>query len=62
MGYHLGPVGQVLVDGALAHLECQTFAQYPGGDHTIIVGRVMGGDTYEGHPLLYYRGGYAALS
>lgn len=62
VGYHLGPVGQVLVDGALAHLECQTFAQYPGGDHTIIVGRVVGGDTYEGHPLLYYRGGYAALS
>jgi len=26
------------------------------------VGRVIGGDVGDGHPLLYYRGGYAALS
>jgi flavin reductase (DIM6/NTAB) family NADH-FMN oxidoreductase RutF len=62
VGYHVGPEGQVLLDGALAHIECERFAEYPGGDHTIIVGRVVGGDTHEGHPLLYYRGGYAALS
>jgi flavin reductase (DIM6/NTAB) family NADH-FMN oxidoreductase RutF len=40
---------------------CQRFAEYPGGDHTIVVGRVVGGDTREARPLLYYRGGYAAL-
>ena len=62
VGYHVGPDGQILLDGALAHLECQQFAQYPGGDHTIVVGRVIGGDAHEGHPLTYYRGGYAALS
>jgi flavin reductase (DIM6/NTAB) family NADH-FMN oxidoreductase RutF len=62
VGYHLGPEGQILLDGALAHIECERFAVYPGGDHTIIVGRVIGGDTHEGHPLLYYRGGYAAMS
>jgi hypothetical protein len=27
-----------------------------------VVGRVIGGDTRDGHPLLYYRGGYAALT
>jgi flavin reductase (DIM6/NTAB) family NADH-FMN oxidoreductase RutF len=62
VGYHLGPEGQVLLDGALAHIECERFAVYPGGDHTIVVGRVVGGDTRDGHPLLYYRGGYAALT
>jgi flavin reductase (DIM6/NTAB) family NADH-FMN oxidoreductase RutF len=62
VGYHLGPEGQILLDGALAHIECERFAVYPGGDHTIIVGRVIGGATHEGHPLLYYRGGYAAMS
>jgi flavin reductase (DIM6/NTAB) family NADH-FMN oxidoreductase RutF len=62
VGYHVGPEGQILLDGALAHIECERFAEYPGGDHTIIVGRVIGGDTHEGHPLLYYRGGYAAMS
>jgi flavin reductase (DIM6/NTAB) family NADH-FMN oxidoreductase RutF len=62
IGYHAGPDGQIFLDGALAHIECERFAVYPGGDHTIIVGRVIGGDARDGHPLLYYRGGYAALS
>jgi flavin reductase (DIM6/NTAB) family NADH-FMN oxidoreductase RutF len=62
VGYHVGPKGQILLDGALAHIECERFAQYPAGDHTIIVGRVIGGDAHEGHPLLYYRGGYGALT
>jgi flavin reductase (DIM6/NTAB) family NADH-FMN oxidoreductase RutF len=50
----------VLLDGALAHIECDRFASYPGGDHTIIIGRVIGGSTGDGRPLLYYRGGYGA--
>ena len=62
IGYHAGPDGQIFLDGALAHIECERFAVYPGGDHTIIVGRVIGGDARDGHPLLYYRGGYASLS
>jgi flavin reductase (DIM6/NTAB) family NADH-FMN oxidoreductase RutF len=61
IGYHLSPDGLILLDGALAHIECQRQADYPGGDHTIVVGRVIGGNTHQGRPLLYYRGGYAAI-
>jgi flavin reductase (DIM6/NTAB) family NADH-FMN oxidoreductase RutF len=61
IGYRLSPEGLVLLDGALAHIECIRQAEYPAGDHTIVVGRVVGGVTAEGRPLLYYRGGYAAL-
>ena len=61
IGYHLSPDGLVLLGGALAHIECQRYADYPGGDHTIVVGRVIGGSTSKGRPLLYYRGGYAAI-
>ena len=61
VGYHLSPERMVLLDGALAHIVCAREANYPGGDHTIVLGRVIGGTTHEGHPLLYYRGGYAAL-
>ena len=61
VGYHRSPEGLVLLDGALAHLECEHFARHPGGDHTIVIGRVIGGQTSEGRPLLYYRGGYGAL-
>jgi flavin reductase (DIM6/NTAB) family NADH-FMN oxidoreductase RutF len=61
IGYHMSPEGLILLDGALAHIECQREAQYPAGDHTVVVGRVIGGSTADGRPLLYYRGGYAAL-
>jgi flavin reductase (DIM6/NTAB) family NADH-FMN oxidoreductase RutF len=61
IGYHRSPEGLVLLDGALAHIECDRFAVYPAGDHTIIIGRVIGGSTGEGRPLLYYRGGYGGL-
>jgi flavin reductase (DIM6/NTAB) family NADH-FMN oxidoreductase RutF len=61
IGYHLSPEGLVLLHGALAHVICERHAEYPGGDHTIVLGRVVGGATTDGRPLLYYRGGYAAL-
>jgi flavin reductase (DIM6/NTAB) family NADH-FMN oxidoreductase RutF len=61
VGYHLGAGGEVVLDDTLAHIECRRNALYDGGDHSIIVGLVTGGSTGSGHPLLYYRGGYAAL-
>lgn len=61
IGYHLSPEGLILLDGALAHVTCERYAEYPGGDHTMVIGRVVGGTTGEGSPLLFYRGGYAAL-
>jgi flavin reductase (DIM6/NTAB) family NADH-FMN oxidoreductase RutF len=62
VGYHRSPEGLVLLDGVLAHIECARHAMYAGGDHTIVLGRVIGGNTGDRHPLLYFRGGYAALS
>jgi flavin reductase (DIM6/NTAB) family NADH-FMN oxidoreductase RutF len=61
VGYHLSPEGLLLLDGALAYLECDRFAAYPTGDHTLIIGLVIGGATGDGRPLLYYRGGYGSL-
>ena len=61
VGYRVGERGLVLLDGALAHIECARHAVVEAGDHTIVIGRVIGGSTSDGRPLLYYRGGYAAL-
>jgi flavin reductase (DIM6/NTAB) family NADH-FMN oxidoreductase RutF len=61
IGYQTGPQGEILLGGAIAYIECRRYAQYSGGDHTIVVGLVISGSTGEGRPLLYYRGGYAAL-
>ena len=61
VGYHRGALGVAVLDDTLAHLECRVAARHPGGDHTIVVGRVEGAATSEARPLLYYRSGYASL-
>ena len=49
--HHPGPVtGAPLLDGALATMECQTFAVYDGGDHSIIVGQIAAADSPAGPP------------
>jgi flavin reductase (DIM6/NTAB) family NADH-FMN oxidoreductase RutF len=60
VGWQRGPAGEVLLDGALAHILCEHWSTIPAGDHTILIGRVVGGVAADhGRPLLYYRGGYA---
>lgn len=61
LGYTRGITGTVLLDGILAHIECELVDRHPGGDHTIFVGCVIAGDARGERPLLYYRGGYAQL-
>ena len=58
--------GTPLIDGALAWMECVTYAQYDGGDHTIVVGELVhasGAPSDEGLgqqvPLSYYQGTYS---
>lgn len=53
----------VLLDAALATLECRTSALHPGGDHTIVVGEVLALDLPRprGRPLLWWRGRYHIL-
>lgn len=62
--HHRGPVtGMALLDQSLATLECRTEAVYPGGDHVIVVGAVLGvGLAPDGRgPLLYHRSTYRTL-
>ncbi len=61
VGYRMSDRGGVLLEGALAHIECVRLALHEAGDHTIVIGRVVGGATTDRRPLLYYRGGYAVL-
>nr|WP_264085068.1 flavin reductase family protein [Kibdelosporangium phytohabitans] len=39
--YEFTPTGGTKLDGALACLECVADSTYQGGDHTIIVGRIV---------------------
>jgi flavin reductase (DIM6/NTAB) family NADH-FMN oxidoreductase RutF len=62
IGFSRTESGAIVLDGILAHIECERVAEYPAGDHSIYIGRVIGGNTSEGEPLLYYRGGYAGMA
>lgn len=44
-----------LSDG-MAHFACQTHAIHDGGDHIIIVGRIIDFDHTDGDALVFYRG------
>jgi len=61
VGYAVGPGGLALLRDAHAWIECERHQVVEAGDHSIVIGRVTGGEPGEGRPLLYYRGGYGAL-
>jgi flavin reductase (DIM6/NTAB) family NADH-FMN oxidoreductase RutF len=65
--YTPSPLSQTpLIDGALAWMECVTYGQYDGGDHTIVVGELVQasgapavGEQSQRAPLTYYLGSYS---
>ena len=61
IGYVRGESGVVLLDDALAHLECRVVGRHEAGDHMIFIAEVESAAARNGRPLLYYRGGYAQL-
>ncbi|MGP4688015.1 flavin reductase [Agrobacterium pusense] len=54
-----GIYGSPLIDGCLAHLECETHTLVEGGDHVIIIGLVKQARRFEGVPLLFSQGQYS---
>jgi len=63
--HHPGPqTGAPILDGALSAMECRTHAVHEGGDHSIVVGEVLGvtEPAGEGGPLLYHAGRYRRLA
>jgi flavin reductase (DIM6/NTAB) family NADH-FMN oxidoreductase RutF len=61
IGYTRAESGVILLDDAIAHLECQVVSRHDAGDHMICVGEVEWAECQQERPLVYYRGGYAQL-
>ena len=60
-----GPLtGGPVLEGALAALECRTVSTTDAGDHTVLIGEVLGTALPEpdAAPLLYFQGGYRTVS
>jgi len=51
-----------LLEGAVSHVECTVEAAYEGGDHVILVGRVVRVSRYGEEPLLFVQGRYAVAA
>jgi flavin reductase (DIM6/NTAB) family NADH-FMN oxidoreductase RutF len=51
--------GSPVLDGVVAWIDCTLWAEYDGGDHTIVAARVLDLGADPGRaPLLFHRGGY----
>jgi len=51
-----GLVGAPLLEGATATLECAMHAQHDGGDHIILVGRIVAATVTDRSPLVMHAG------
>ena len=54
--------GSPVLDGVVAWIDGELWAEYDGGDHSIVVARVLDlGAEPDRRPLLYHRGSYGLL-
>jgi flavin-dependent trigonelline monooxygenase, reductase component len=57
-----GELGAPILGGVAAHLECRRVREIKAGDHMILLGEVIALAHAPVPPLIFHRGGYAALA
>ena len=56
------PLGNPVLDQALAWVDCELHQEYDGGDHTIVVGAVRAlSARADAEPLLFFKGEYVGV-
>jgi 3-hydroxy-9,10-secoandrosta-1,3,5(10)-triene-9,17-dione monooxygenase reductase component len=56
------PLGNPVLDGALAWVDCELHQEYDGGDHTIVVAAVRAlSARSDVDPLLFFKGDYVSV-
>ncbi|MEU3877796.1 MULTISPECIES: flavin reductase family protein [Streptomyces] len=53
--------GAPVVRGCLSYFDCRLESVVGGGDHAILIGRVVAAGSEKGRPLVYYDGGYREI-
>jgi flavin reductase (DIM6/NTAB) family NADH-FMN oxidoreductase RutF len=60
--FRMGSTGLPILRDALATFECEMWQRYDGGDHVILVGKVLAVEHgAEAKPLLFFGGGYCEI-
>ena len=62
LAHHVTPEGVPVIDSALARFDCQQHATHEGGDHLIVVGRVIRAAYRTGAPMLFSQGAYGRFT
>ena len=58
-----GPSGSPIIEGSIAYIDCEIEAIHDGGDHDIVVGRVIELEVLENkEPLVFFQGNYGTFS
>ena len=60
--WELGTRNTPLLNGCLARFECETVATHDGGDHEIVVARVMRASWRDGLPLVFSQGAFGGFT
>lgn len=62
LGWHPSPAtGSPVLPGGIGYVDCQIEAIHPGGDHEVVIGRVLHlSETGRSDALTFYRGRYGA--
>jgi len=61
VGVTYGELGNPLLDGAIAHLECRVIEEVSGGTHCVFLAGVQRAERFDGEPLAYFRGRFGRL-
>lgn len=57
------PSGSPIIAGSIAYIDCEIEAVHDGGDHDIVVGRVLELEVMESKPpLVFFQGNYGTFS
>ena len=57
------PSGSPIIAGSIAYIDCEIEAIHDGGDHDIVVGRVLELEVMESkEPLVFFQGSYGTFS
>lgn len=61
VGWAHGPVGAPRLHDALAWVDCEIERVDDGGDHWLVVARVVAMEASAGEPLVFYRSGFGSF-
>lgn len=56
--FHTDATGAAVLDGTVAHLDCEVSQEHHAGTHSIFIGRVVSCGARPGSPLGYYDGSF----